>query len=154
MNNPITEKHHGIHNTTFLFLQHRISPTGTGWYTLSGTSISSTVTTPVAGSTGVQVCNVWLDRDGSLSSAGTQGSSTTGSFEITAYTTCRWNWITQYYLTVSSSYATPSGAGWYNSGATAYAGISSWNSLAELGFNTSFPLGVLQVQNYAQSFQE
>jgi hypothetical protein len=100
------------------------SPTGQGWYA-SGTSVSSTVTTPVAGSTGVQYVTSGWTGTGSLSSGGTQGSSTTGSFSITAPSSCTWNWITQYYLTVTSSYGSPSGAGWYNSGGSATFGVTS-----------------------------
>jgi hypothetical protein len=34
-------------------------------------------------------------------------------------------WQTEYYLTVSSTHGTPSGEGWYVSGATAYAGLDA-----------------------------
>jgi hypothetical protein len=35
------------------------------------------------------------------------------------------NWKTQYYLTVTSAYSTPSGSGWYDSGSTAYASLDN-----------------------------
>jgi uncharacterized repeat protein (TIGR02543 family) len=43
---------------------------------------------------------------------------------ITAPTTITGTYQTSYYLTVSSAHGTTSGEGWYNSGATAYAGVS------------------------------
>ncbi len=50
---------------------------------------------------------------GSLSSGGSAGSSSTGSFTINAYSTCTWNWKTQYAyipltITNTQSSATPS----------------------------------------------
>ena len=62
------------------------SPSGQAWYD-TGSSISSTVTRPSGGyeTTG------WTGT-GSLSSGGGAGSSTTGSFTISAYSTCTWNW--------------------------------------------------------------
>lgn len=43
----------------------------------------------------------------------------TGPATVTA------SWSAQYYLTVSSPYSTTSGAGWYNAGASAYAGVAA-----------------------------
>jgi fibronectin type 3 domain-containing protein len=44
---------------------------------------------------------------------------------ITGPTTVTATYLTQYYLTVTSAYGTTTGAGWYSSGATAYAGLTS-----------------------------
>ncbi len=78
------------------------SPTGSGWYP-AGTIIASTVTTPVSGGTGIQYVTTGWTGTGSLSSGGTTGSSSTGSFTINAYTTCTWNWKTQYHVTFAAS---------------------------------------------------
>lgn len=43
---------------------------------------------------------------------------------VTSPLTITGNYKTQYYLTVSSAYGTPGGAGWYDSGATAYATVT------------------------------
>ena len=93
------------------------SPTGQGWYN-AGTSISSTVTRPVAGPSNTRYETTGWTGTGSLSSGGSSGSSSTGSFTINAYTTCTWNWKTQYYQTVTSTHDTPSPASgtWYDSG--------------------------------------
>ena len=78
------------------------SATGAGWYT-AGTTVSSTVTTPVSGGTGIQYLTTGWTSTGSLSSGGSVGSSSTGSFTINAYTTCTWNWRTQYQVTFAAS---------------------------------------------------
>ena len=96
------------------------SPSG-GWFD-SGTSITETVTSPVSGATGTQyVCTGW--RGGG--SAPASGSALSVNFTITQPSSVTWNWNTQYYLTVNSAHDTPGGAGWYDSGSTAYATLSS-----------------------------
>jgi uncharacterized repeat protein (TIGR02543 family) len=47
--------------------------------------------------------------------------STSNAINMTGPMNATANWQTQYYLTVSSAYGTPGGAGFYNSGATEYA---------------------------------
>ena len=92
------------------------NPTGAGWYN-AGSSASSTITRPVSGGTGIQYETTGWTGTGSLSSGGSAGSSSTGSFTLNAYTTCTWNWKTQCYLTVTSPYDSPSpGSGWFDSG--------------------------------------
>ncbi len=78
------------------------SATGSGWYN-AGTTISSTVTTPVSGGTGIQYVSTGWTGSGSLSSGGSAGSTSTGSFAINAYTTCTWNWKTQYQVSFSQT---------------------------------------------------
>jgi hypothetical protein len=92
------------------------APTGEGWYN-AGTSVSSTTSRPVSGGTGIQYETTGWTGTGSLSSGGSSGSSSTGSFTLNAYTTCTWNWKTQYYLTVSSAHDSPTPvSGWFDSG--------------------------------------
>jgi parallel beta-helix repeat protein len=98
------------------------SPTGAGWYD-SGTTVSSSVSSPVSGGTGTQyVCTGWSGT-GSAPHSGT--STSTGNFIITAASSVTWNWKTQYYLTIDSSHGAPVGAGWYDSGATANWSVTS-----------------------------
>jgi hypothetical protein len=90
---------------------------------ISGASVTASVTSPVSGGTGIQyVCTGWTGT-GSVPSS---GSGTSTSFTITQASSITWNWQTQYYLTFSFiPPPTPSGAGWYYSGSTAYVSLSS-----------------------------
>jgi hypothetical protein len=75
---------------------HDTPTPASGWYD-AGTSISASVTTPWAGSTGSHfVCTGWTGT-GSVPPSGT-GSSTT--FTINQASSLMWNWKTQYLLTV------------------------------------------------------
>jgi len=63
------------------------------------------------------------------------------------------NYLTQYYLTVTSPFGTPSGEGWYDAGATAYAGLDTGlidhgNGTRRIFVNWS---GDASGTNYAQS---
>jgi len=51
--------------------------------------------------------------------------SQSGSITVSGYGKVTGNYKTQYYLTVASMYDTPSGGGWYNSGANAYAKLTT-----------------------------
>jgi hypothetical protein len=59
--------------------------------------------------------------------ASTAGLATvqSGSIVVTSPGNITGNYETQYYLTVTSPYGTPSGGGWYGSGATAYATLDT-----------------------------
>jgi hypothetical protein len=80
----------------------RDTPTGQGWYN-SGSSVSSSVTRPVSGGAGTQYETTGWTGTGSLSSGGTSGSTSTGAFTINSYTTCTWNWKTQYQVTFTQT---------------------------------------------------
>jgi hypothetical protein len=84
-----------------------------GWFD-SGTNITESVTSPASGGTGVQyVCTGW-NGTGSVPASGAASSVT---FAIDANSTITWNWKTQYYLTVTSAYDSPSpSSGWFDSG--------------------------------------
>jgi hypothetical protein len=99
----------------------RDSPNPTSrWYN-SGTSVTASVTSPADESGGTRYrCTGWTGT-GSVQSSGTTTSTT---FTITAPSTITWNWQTQYYLTVSSTYGTTGGQGWYDSSTTAYATVT------------------------------
>ncbi|HMK95000.1 MAG TPA: hypothetical protein VK536_06310, partial [Candidatus Limnocylindrales bacterium] len=91
------------------------SPTGQGWYN-AGSSASFSVTTPASGGTGVQY--VFTSWSGS-GSGSYSGSGSSQSVTMNNAVTETASWQTQYYLTVTSSYGSPTGAGWYNSGTSA-----------------------------------
>ena len=84
-----------------------------GWFD-SGTSITESVTSPVAGPSGTQyVCTGWSGT-GNVPSSGLASSVT---FIITQASSITWNWKTQYYLTVTSPYDSPTPvSGWFDSG--------------------------------------
>ncbi|MGA2309378.1 MAG: hypothetical protein ABSG57_07505, partial [Candidatus Bathyarchaeia archaeon] len=84
-----------------------------GWFD-SGSGITESVTSPVSGGSGVQfVCTGWTGT-GSVPASGS-GSSVT--FTIGAASAITWGWKTQYYLTVTSAYDSPSPvSGWFDSG--------------------------------------
>ena len=89
-------------------------PTPTGIVT-QGDNYVTDVISPSAGTTGTQyVCTGYSIDGGGL----TAGSSYTFTNVQTNHT-ITYSWQTQYYLTVTSSYGTPNGQGWYNAMATA-----------------------------------
>ncbi len=87
------------------------TPAGQGWYN-SGTSASLNIPSPV-GNAGIQ--HVFSSWSGS-GSGSYNGTSASSSLTMDAPITETASWTTQYYLTVNSSYGTPSGSGWYNAG--------------------------------------
>jgi hypothetical protein len=91
---------------------------GDTWYD-AGTLVTASVSSPADQSGGTQFrCTGW-SGSGSVPGSGT-GLTTT--FNINAASSITWNWQTQYYLTVvtdPSGIDSPSGAGWYDSGASA-----------------------------------
>jgi len=97
--------------------------TGEGWYDAGTATVNSTVSRPIAGGAGTQYETTGWTGTGSLASGGGVGSDTTGAFTINAYSTCTWNWKTQYYLTVDTNppgIDSPTGEAWYDSGDTAH----------------------------------
>jgi hypothetical protein len=99
------------------------SPTPTsGWFDC-GSSIIASVSSPVGGPSGTQyVCTGWTGTG----SAPGSGSGTSTSFSITQASSITWTWTTQYYLTVSSPYDSPTPtSGWFDSGTNVSASVSS-----------------------------
>jgi len=93
------------------------NPSGTTSYT-PGTSVTASVTSPVAGPTGYRyVCTGWTGT-GDVPSSGT---GTTVTFTINQDSGITWNWKTQTYLTVKTDplgIATIPGEGWYDKSTT------------------------------------
>ena len=71
----------------FLVTSAHDGATGQGWYDSGTSGVHSTVTSPSEG----YVTTGWVGT-GSLASGGTRGSTDTGTFTITQYTTCTWTW--------------------------------------------------------------
>jgi uncharacterized repeat protein (TIGR02543 family) len=90
---------------------------GEGWYDSGATAYATVTPLTVAGPTDTQyVFTQWSDG-----ASGT--TSPSDPITMNAPKTATANWQAQYFLTVSSAYGTPSGQGWYNSGAVTYAGL-------------------------------
>ena len=113
----------GNYKTQYYFTvtgDHVSSKVSSGWFD-SGTSVTDSVSSTVAGSTGIQyVCSGWSGQG----SVPVTGQSSAFTFTINAPSAVAWNWQTQYYLTVSSAYGTGAGSAWYNAGTSIYASIS------------------------------
>jgi parallel beta-helix repeat protein len=84
------------------------NPQGEGWYN-EGSTAHWSVTSPYPGEPGVQYVAT---------------PSTEGDIVMSKQVTVTVLWTTQCYLTVSSAYDTPLGAGWYNAGATAASSVT------------------------------
>jgi uncharacterized repeat protein (TIGR02543 family) len=122
MNGPVTEN--ALWNIKYrLNIATNLGTTqpqaGENWFD-AGTSVNVQASPPPA-QTGVQyVLSGWTGT-GSIPPTGT--SSTLG-FTITSPSSVTWTWRTQYYLTVTSAYGNTNGAGWYDSGTSAFAMVS------------------------------
>ncbi|MCP8307244.1 MAG: hypothetical protein H3Z53_03685 [archaeon] len=105
------------------------SPTGQGWYDSGSSATFSISLTTVSGGAGTRyVFTGWV---GSYT-----GSDTSHSVTMNKPITETAQWRTRYYLTVTSARDTPSGAGWYDSGATAHATLT--NGIVSGGTGTQY----------------
>jgi hypothetical protein len=90
------------------------SPTPNGGVYAPGTTITASVTSPVAGSSGTQyVCTGWTGTG----DVPVSGTDTTVTFTIDRDSSITWTWKTHYYLTVKvvpSGVATIPGEDWYD----------------------------------------
>jgi len=97
------------------------SPTGAGWYD-EGASATFGVTTPESGGAGTRYVFTDWTGTGTGSYTGTDVSSTvTMNNPITEDA----SWKTQYELTVNSAHGSPTGAGWYDKGASTTFGVTT-----------------------------
>ena len=97
------------------------SPTGQDWYD-AGSSASFGVTTPVSGGAGTQyVFMGWTGSGSGSYTGGSASSSVTMNNPITETA----SWKTQYYLTVNSTYGSPTGQGWHDAGSSANFGVTT-----------------------------
>lgn len=120
MNNPITETSNTYVTQYYLTVTSAYgTTTGSNWYNDGATAYAGLSSGTISGGTGIRY---------SFQSWSVGGTNATQSNPITmsAPTTATASWTTQYYLTVISAYGLPiSGQDWYNSGATAYARVTT-----------------------------
>ncbi|MHA1961366.1 MAG: M6 family metalloprotease domain-containing protein [Candidatus Thorarchaeota archaeon] len=96
------------------------TPSGGGWKDSGTSAYASLDASVVSGGTGIQhVFTNWGGDATGLDYSGSDAITMDGPKTATA------NWITQYYLTVESDYATTSGEGWKVSGSSVFAGLDS-----------------------------
>ena len=132
------------------------SPTGLGYVTVDGSAITTphtfiwaiggshtiTASSPVSGGSGIQYAfSSWSDSGAQSHTYTVPGASDT----VTA------NYQTQYYLTVSSTYGSTSGSGWYNAGSVAYASVSAGTVSTGTGSQEVFSSWSTGGTNYAGS---
>jgi len=108
------------------------TPSGMGWYDSGKVAYASVTPLIVAESSGVQY--VFTQWSGDASGAG----STSNGIVMNGPRTATANWNTQYYLTVTSTYGTTGGAGWYDNGTSAYASVSTGFVSGEAGARHAF----------------
>jgi uncharacterized repeat protein (TIGR02543 family) len=119
MNAPHTATAHYIVQYYLTVISPHDTPSGDGWYD-GGTNAYATITDGVvSGGAGVQY--VFTGWGGDASGTGL----TSDPILMDGPKTATANWKTQYCLTVVSLYDTPGGAGWYDSGTTAYATLAT-----------------------------
>jgi len=91
---------------------------GEGWYDANTNAHATITPLTVAGTSGTQyVFAGW-------SGAATGSGSPSDDILMTGPKTATATWTTQYYLTVASDHDTPTGEGWYDSGATPSVGMT------------------------------
>jgi hypothetical protein len=121
--------------------------TGSGWYN-AGATANFDVESPISGGTGIQTAFASWTGSGSGSYT---GSTKSASCTVNGAITETANWDTQYYLTVSSTYGSTTGQGWYTSGTTAYAGLTTGSINGSTGTRYSFTSWSTGGANYSQS---
>jgi hypothetical protein len=99
------------------------APTGAGWYD-AGTdaSISTAQYVDIVSGSSRYRFNGWTTAD---MTEITDSSATSTTVLMDKAKTVTANYVTQYYLTVVSLYDTPGGMGWYDTGTTAYATLTT-----------------------------
>jgi len=83
------------------------SPLGAGWY-VSGSTASFSITSYIETSDTKRYFTGW--------SGDFTGTTASGSLTMNAAKTLTASWRTEFLLTISSEYGTPTGAGWYDQG--------------------------------------
>ena len=105
------------------------NPQGQGWYDANATANFSVASPDVAGSTRY----IFQNWTGDYTGAGTSGSVTMDAPKnVTA------NWEIEYYLSVTSTYGTVTGSGWYRTGASAHFSVSPTVEPGETGIKYVF----------------
>jgi len=101
---------------------------GEGWYDAGETAYATVTPLTVTGPEDVRHVFAYWSEDAS----GT--TSPSNPITMDSPKTATANWKTQYLLTVTSPYDTPSGGGWYDAGDTAYATLADGFAMPNIGF--------------------
>ncbi len=125
--NPISVHMDANHTATAHYVRQYyltvVSPygvtSGQGWYDSDSTAYAVLNTGIIDHLNGTR--RVFTNWGGDATGTGLTSDPITMNAPKTAVA----NWKTQYYLTVSSAHGTTGGQGWYDSGATAYASVST-----------------------------
>jgi len=119
---------------------------GEGWYN-EGTSVNLTAPDIIMASDVMRYKFAYWNVSGEIKTERSIIVIMDANHTATAY------YVTQYYLTVTSPFGTPSGEGWYNAGTTAYAGLDTGLIDYENGTRKIFVSwsGDASGTNYAQS---
>jgi hypothetical protein len=147
LSNPITETASWTTQYYLNVSSSYSSTSGSGWYN-SGASANFGISTSASGGTDIQYVFVSYNGSGSGAYSGT-ASSTSVTMNNPIIETAIWQ--QQYYLTVSSSYGTPSGSGWYNVDSTAYVSVNLGTVSGVSGTQYVFTSWSTGGSNYAQS---
>jgi len=101
---------------------HDTPTPSSGWFD-AGTPITASVTSPVGESEGVRYrCTGWTGTG----SVPPSGIGTSASFTINQPSSITWNWVAQYYLTVTSPYDSPTPtSGWFDAESSITASVTS-----------------------------
>ncbi|MHA1111720.1 MAG: hypothetical protein ACTSRE_11505, partial [Promethearchaeota archaeon] len=94
------------------------TPSGEGWYDAGTNQVAAVDSGTVSGGAGIQY--VFASWSGDATGTTYSGSN---NILMDAPKTATATWTTQYYLTVTSAYGTPSGSGWYDSGSVSVASV-------------------------------
>jgi hypothetical protein len=117
MNKPLTLQANWVRQYYLSIISPTGSPSGGGWYN-AGTIVTVGVQSIVQYSNGTRmIFNGWNTT--------TVGNNPTTQITVNAPTKILAIWQTQYLVTVSSAYGSPSGSGWYNVGSSARASVPS-----------------------------
>ena len=122
MNGPITETANWGTQQYLTVISSYGSTSGSGWYSTGATTSFSVSPTTVSCGTGCQYVFVSWSGSGAGSYS---GSSASASVTMNNAITETANWPSRSYLTVSSSYGSPSGQGWCNVGTSASFGVTT-----------------------------
>jgi parallel beta-helix repeat protein len=119
MNGPITENASWTHRYYLTVTSPYGTPGGAGWYDSGSTANATLSSGTESGGAGTQY--VFTNWSGDASGTGL----TSDEILMNGPKTATAVWKTQYYLTVTSTYGSPTEAGWYDNGSSASFGVTT-----------------------------
>jgi uncharacterized repeat protein (TIGR01451 family) len=97
-----------------------ITSVGEHWYD-ADTPVSASISTPADEANGTR----WRFTNFTGTGSAPSGSDTSTSFNIEAPSTLTWNWITQYFIAVTSPHDSPTPSAWVDAGSDFTASVTS-----------------------------